>query len=96
MLILFGRSTQKVEEGVEGKDRSGDTGAKACFPFEGEVHMAGRKVTAAMQAVEDGMNIQSCTSRETLELDRMLVVFREDGLVVMTMTGEELYGEEGR
>lgn len=40
--------------------------------------------------------LQSCTRRETLGLATMLMVLREAGFVVMTMTGCEEYGEDGR
>lgn len=40
--------------------------------------------------------VQSCTSRETLGLATRLVILRDAGLVVNTMTGAEEYGEEGR
>lgn len=40
--------------------------------------------------------LQSWTRRDTDGLATMFVILREEALVVMTMTGVELYGEEGR
>lgn len=45
----------------------------------------------SLQRVVGGLDdLQSWTSRETFGLERMLVVFREEGFVVMTMTGNVL------
>lgn len=40
--------------------------------------------------------LQSWTRRDTFGLVVMLVVLRDEGFVVMMMTGAEEYGEEGR
>ncbi len=40
--------------------------------------------------------IQSCTRRETFGLARRLLVFLDDGFVVMMMAGADEYGDDGR
>lgn len=39
--------------------------------------------------------LQSCTNNDTLGLRTKLLVFFEDGFVVITMTGKDEYCEEG-
>lgn len=41
-------------------------------------------------------DLQSCTSSDTVGLVTMLVVLREEGFVVMTITGDVECGEVGR
>ncbi len=50
----------------------------------------------ASVVTEGRWDTQSCTRRETFGLERRLWVLREEGLVVIMMTGEVVYGVAGR